>query len=157
MLIKNVVKKGPKRGTPILYTPEEAAPFAVERGVKGMNTREKIFWVLKKSIKIDTSTSTSSGGETYDAQASGTAQIGYTDVATDKFYAPKEHSFVVRYKSARDEKGIPDIAIVEFDIDRVAKTGSESRPLKVSEKEIEVESVSFRKVSLAIEDEEVAE
>lgn len=128
MLIKNVIRKGPGKGTPILYTPEEAATFAVQRGVKKLNSKEKIFWVLKESIKIDEHSSHQSSPDSYEAWASGTASIGYTEVATDRFYVPKEHSFTVRYKSAHDSHGVPDIEVVDFQIDATAKNLQEAAP-----------------------------
>jgi hypothetical protein len=120
MLIKNVIKKGPQRGTPILYTAEEAAPFAVERAVKATNTKEKIFWVLKKSIKVGSFSSHQGTPDSYEAWITGTANVGYTDVATDKFHVAKNHSFKVHYKSSKDEHGAPDIAIVDCEIQPIS-------------------------------------
>ena len=114
MLIKNVLRK-PKKGAIVTYTHEEAAPFAVERGVKSLNTKEKIYWVLRKSISMKVTGSGSDTKKGYTATAEGTALIGYTDVATDRFYAPKLHHITVDYRSAKDERGLPDIEVTNFE------------------------------------------
>jgi hypothetical protein len=114
MLIKNVLRK-PRKGTVVTYTHEEAAPFAVERGVKSLNTKEKIYWVLRKSIQTKITGASSDAKKGYSATAEGTALIGYTDVATDEFYAPKLHNVKVDYKSSKDARGLPDIEVVNFE------------------------------------------
>jgi len=115
MLIKSVIRKGPEKGTAVPYTPEEAAVFAVERGVKLLSTQDTIYWVLRKTIKMTVSASSPDNRGDYTATATGTAEIGTTDVKTDRFYAAKAYNITVSYKSGRDAKGLPDIELTQFE------------------------------------------
>jgi hypothetical protein len=130
MLIKSVAKtstkKGPKKGTAIPYSHDEAALFAVERGVKGMNSKEKIFWVLRKSIKVSVTGANSEKDGNYRATASGTALVGYTDVATDEFHSPKLCNIDISWKSVKDRMGLPDIEITEFEAIEAAKSSRDA-------------------------------
>jgi hypothetical protein len=48
----------------------------------------------------------------WEAWAEGTVNVGKTIGATDLFHKPVPHTFKLHYKLAKDEWGIPDIAIV---------------------------------------------
>jgi len=133
MLIKNVTRKGSKKGTAVPYSPEEAALFAVERGVKILSTSDTIYWVIRKSIQVKVSSVVPGANGSYSASASGTAQIGTTDVKTDQFYAPKTYNVSVSYKSTKDSRGLPDIEIVEFEANPLS-TNPRELALKIKRK-----------------------
>jgi hypothetical protein len=115
MLIKSTV-----RGNPIPYTPSEALPYAVEYGVKGMNDNDTIYWALRDTIKssacqhIAVPSSDKRGRASWEANASGSVVVGRTATKTDKFFQPKKYNFVIRYKSALDTLGLPDIEVLDF-------------------------------------------
>jgi hypothetical protein len=107
MLIKSM--KG--RGKPAIHSPEEALRFAIEYAVSGKSTKEKIFWVKKNDFKVSKQHSTVNKGG-WEAHAQGTLMLGHTVVATDKFHRPAEHNFVIHYKTAKDDLGLPDLEVV---------------------------------------------
>lgn len=114
MLIKQVTRKG----EPVLYTPKESLPFAVEYGVKKKSTQERVYWVLKDSI-TEKQTQVIQSGKEWEAVAEGSAKIGYTDSKTDRFYEAKPHTYKVRFKPKRDDLGLPDIEVVSFEMSPV--------------------------------------
>ena len=110
MLIKAVTRQG----TPIPYTPEEALPFAVEYGVKSLNSDKSIYWVLKDTVKLDAIHYNQLPGGEWEAVAEGTASIGQTLVEQDLFMDSKESRFKVHYKPSKDGLGLPDITVLSF-------------------------------------------
>jgi hypothetical protein len=116
MLIKSVIKQGNRGGEPVLYTAEECATFAVEYGVRSKNTLDTVYWVPRNSVKVDNVSSSKGDTGSWAAEATGTAMIGKTIAKTDEFFEPKLHSFHVKYKSSKDNLGLPDIQIVEMTI-----------------------------------------
>jgi hypothetical protein len=114
MLIKAV----DRRGNAVSYTPEESIPHAVERGVKGMNTLDKVYWLMKDSIKVTKKFFGDLPEGDWEAIAEGTADIGYTDAKTDIFHDTKVYKFKVQYKPGKDSIGLPDIKVVKFEWDR---------------------------------------
>jgi hypothetical protein len=113
MLIKNKTRKG----DPIPYSAEEALPFAIERGARSKNDSKQIFWVEKGTVKkVSFSFLDNPVDGKWEAKAEGSANIGYTDVKTDKFFKAKPYSFVIVYKSSKDNLGLPDISIVSMEM-----------------------------------------
>ena len=110
MLIKSVGKGG----TAVPYNPEEALTFAVEYGVKSLNSDDKIFWVVRDSVKKTKIHFRPNPDGTWEAMAEGIAAIGHTDVKTDRFHEPRQKHFFVEYKPSKDSLGLPDIAVVKF-------------------------------------------
>lgn len=108
MLIKGINKKGDA----IPYSPFEALPTAVTRAAKAMNTLEMIYWVDKSTVEASAFRSSTPDKNGYwEAWAEGTVSVGRTKTKGPVFYVPKKHSFKIHYKSAKDEFGIPDIAM----------------------------------------------
>jgi hypothetical protein len=96
-------------------TPEEALKPAVERACKALNTLETVYWVDRRTIKSTDVKSLLGKDKLWEAWAEGTAKIGKTITQTGgKFHVPKEHTFKIHYKLAKDEWGIPDIAIIDI-------------------------------------------
>ena len=111
MLIKAVNRQG----NAVPYSPEEALTFAVEYGVKSKNTSEKIYWVVRDSIKHTKIHFNNMPDGTWEAIAEGVAHIGHTDVATDAFHDARPKQFSVHYKPVKDGLGLPDIGVVKFE------------------------------------------
>jgi hypothetical protein len=115
MLIKKAVG-----GEPIPYSPSEALPYAVEYGVKSLNTQDSVHWTLKKSVEsgdmhhVTVPQNNRRYRDGWEATATGTVMIGKTCTKTDRFFEPRKHSFSIKYKSSVDELGLPDLEIVSF-------------------------------------------
>lgn len=123
MLIKSIVKKtgkGARKGDAIPYSPEESLPFAIEYGASLQNTKEKIFWVLRGSVKKESFSSfINPANKSWEATAAGTALVGFTDVRTDEFHKAKPHRFTINYKASADELGLPDVKVVSMKMDPI--------------------------------------
>ena len=111
MLIKAVTRQG----NPVPYSPEEALPYAVEYGVKSMNTQERVYWVLKNTVQKDSIHYNNLPDGGWEAVAEGSASIGHTVTSTDAFMDAKNTKFKIHYKPGKDELGLPDIKIVSFE------------------------------------------
>lgn len=122
MLIKAVNRQG----NAVPYTPEEALPFAVEYGVKSNNTLDTVYWVIRESIKIKNVHFNQKQDGAWEAIADGTADIGFTESKTDRFHDPKPHRFSVQYTPTKDSLGMPDIAVVKFEIEKIGQNPSAS-------------------------------
>ena len=140
MLIKGVDKSG--KAIPI--APKDAIPNAVQYGVKSKNTSDSVFWVDPKSVKVTAFHHTPIDEKgNWVAHAHGEAMIGKTTVANDRFHLAKPHTFKMRFSSAKDDFGIPDIKVDEFDIEAMetnpsklignVDTSQEKAPLAVGE------------------------
>lgn len=115
MLIKAVTRQG----TAVPYSPEEALPFAVEYGTKRLSTSEKIYWVIRDSVKQDSIHYNQLPEGSWEAVAEGTAKIGHTVTAQDLFMEPKETKFKIHYRPGKDELGLPDIKVVLFETENL--------------------------------------
>jgi hypothetical protein len=125
MLIKKMVKDGKtKKGVPVPYTAEESVIFAVQYGLRVLNTPEKIYWSKKESLKVDDVSSTPFGKDGWRASAKGSVLIGYTEVKTDCFFEEKLHTFYVEYANAKDSLGLPDIQVSLFKTDLLSTNPS---------------------------------
>lgn len=111
MLIKAVTRQG----TAVPYSPEEALPFAVEYGTKMLSTNDKIYWVIKESVKQDSIHYNKMPDGTWEAIAEGTANIGHTLASQDLFMDAKSTRFKVQYKPGKDDLGLPDIKVLSFE------------------------------------------
>jgi len=120
MLIKSVSKTGHA----IAFEPNEAAAVAVMYAIKTKNTSDTVFWALKNTIKIENCTFTKHPDGNWEAIASGTAMVGTTTVATDKFSIPRLSQFSVEYKHTKDSVGMPDIAVTEASFSQVGTNPS---------------------------------
>lgn len=118
MLVKQVSKKGDA----VPYEPAEVLATAIAYGVKTQNTSEKIFWVLGGSITKGTFDSLNKSiDKSWHATATGTAKIGFTETKTDQFHEPRLYNFKVKYSSAKDSLGLPDIKIDEFEMEPIER------------------------------------
>lgn len=114
-----LIKRTDKKGNAIAYTPEESFIFATERAVSSNNTLDKIYWVKRGTIKKDKFLFHPFPDGTWECIAEGTAEIGYTDAKTDRFFEPKKYWFKVQYKPTKDHLGMPDIGIVAFELEKL--------------------------------------
>lgn len=131
MLIKGVVSKtrgSRRRGDPILFTPHECLPKAIEYATSKKDGSEFIYWVRKGSLE---ETSNSFKATEVDkegnwvASSRGTVLLGKTHIAKDRFYEPKKYKYSIEYRSAKDHLGLPDIEVTSFDASPVvAKTST---------------------------------
>ena len=128
MLVKAVTKKGEA----VAYTPAEGIPFAVNYGVKRLSTKDRIYWVHKETIKVLTNPSTVNAKGGWEASATGTMMLGYTDVATDLFYDAKPYSFNIQYKTSKDHLGLPDLEVVLFEATPLSTNPSDLMSFKDS-------------------------
>lgn len=120
MLIKSVSKTGHA----VPFEPNEAAPMAVMYAIKTKNTADTVFWALKNTIKVDGCTFTKHPDGNWEASATGTAMVGTTTVATDKFSIPRLSKFFIEYKHSKDAVGIPDISVTEATFTQVGNNPS---------------------------------
>lgn len=108
MLIKRIDAKGNAVG----HTPEEAKEVAITRALSSTNTKDAVYFVQKGSITVGSFTSSvNPTDQSWNAQASGTAQVGYACNNTDRFFTPKEYDFTVSYQSSKDDLGMPDLKV----------------------------------------------
>lgn len=112
MLIKTISN----RGDAIPYTPEESLPFAVEYGMRMKTDQKYVYWLVRQSIKLASIHFRKEALGSWEASANGTAMVGRTNIATDRFTTPKEYQFSIRYKPGKDNLGLPDIQVIEFDM-----------------------------------------
>jgi hypothetical protein len=106
--------KGTKKGNAIPMDPKTAVKHAVGRACKVMNTLETVYWADSRTVKLNPDGlkfMTDKDG-VWEAWAEGTANIGKTVTKTGLFHKPRPHAFKLHYKLAKDEWGIPDIALM---------------------------------------------
>jgi hypothetical protein len=113
MLIKGVKKK---KGIPL--TPDEAVAHAVVYGLRKLDMSKVVKWAFKNTLKAGSaqvSPKDKKKGGGWIATASGTIDIGTTDVKTGRFSKARPHTFSVEYESTKDRLGQPDIKVNKFD------------------------------------------
>jgi len=119
MLIRSV----DRTGEPVLFTPRDALPFALQKGMKLKNTLDRIYWVMIDGLTVDSFSSLNTPADAtkkkdkggWQASATGKVDIGYTDAKTDKFYDAKSYKFKIEYRSSKDGLGLPDIKVTSFE------------------------------------------
>ena len=120
-----LIKSSTPKGIAIPHSPEEALHAAILYGLKTQNSQERVYWVEKGSVEGAVS-HTKGANDSYAAQSSGTAMVGFTETATDQFFAARKYAFTVKYHSSKDAIGLPDIAIDEFTMSPVEQNPSVS-------------------------------
>jgi len=123
------IKSVDKKGNALPFKPNELVTQAVQYAVKNKNTAEIVYWVLKDSVKVEACnfTITDAMKNTWTAEATGTAMIGFTVARTDRFHEAREHHFKIKYENDTDDLGLPDLFVSSFNF-----TPVENDPSKIA-------------------------